>query len=110
MPLDLVLHEGDAASLTRIRDDTVRPSFFKRHRTEHLEQRADIVTVDLPHSPTEGAPFVTQGIERDGLFRARALLQAVSVDDHDEIIQLVLRGSHSCFPVAAFLKLTVARE
>src|SRR5215472_11368618 len=58
----------------------------------------------------EGAPLVCHGIHPNRGFGKVPLLDAVSVDDHDQIIELIVPGRHRGLPVRSLLELSVARK
>ena len=46
-----------------------------------------IMAVGRLDLPAEGRPFLGQRLQAVGVFRARALLQAIAIDDSQEIVE-----------------------
>ena len=83
----------------------------ERHGVEACEQRVVVVAVDLD-GPSSRTPrsLSASGSSRVRRLRARALLQSVAVDDHDEVVEAAVAGRHHRLPVAALLQLAVAEQ
>ena len=77
---------------------------------EPLDERREVVAVDLGDGPAEGAPLVGQRLEAHRALGRVALLEAVAVDDDRQVVEAEVRGRHGRFPVAALLQLAVARS
>ena len=77
---------------------------------EGVEKRLMVVAVAFDNVPPKSAPLVRERLETIGVLGARALLQAVAVDDRGQSVQLAMAGAHRGFPVGAFLKLAVAED
>ena len=75
VPLDAILDERDAAPFVRSGDDAGRPAGLDRQALEDLDQRLDVVAIDLDDGPAERAPPLGERFERDRLLGGVALLQ-----------------------------------
>ncbi len=78
--------------------------------SKRLEQLREVVAVDHARLEAERDPLVGQRLELLGLLGARALLQAVAVDDRGQVGEVVVGGGHRRLPVGALLQLAVAED
>jgi hypothetical protein len=83
VPLGPVLHERHTLALDGVGEDADRPALTRR--TQRRQQLRVVVAVDHADLPAEAGPLVGQRLELLGVLRARALLQAVAVDDRREV-------------------------
>src|SRR5260370_5047381 len=63
MPADLALHEGDALSKCRMRDEDMRAP--RRHRRDRVRDRGLVIAVNAVHVPAEGPPALLERLARD---------------------------------------------
>src|SRR5215469_5764513 len=56
MPLHAVFHERDAASFSRPGDKAAWPPRFERNGAKRVDQRRDVVPIDLFDCPSECSP------------------------------------------------------
>ncbi len=110
VPGRFIPHERDALSLVRVGDDAAWFAWLEGDVRERLQQRCNIVAVHLSDRPAEGTPFVCERLEVHRLLGPVALLQAVTVNDHGQVVELIVCCRHGCLPVAALLQLTIAGQ
>ncbi len=91
-------------------DDAAGSAGLEGHRSKVLQQRLVVVAVGLVHGPAEGTELVGQRVEAHGRFGAVTLLEAVPVDDANELVQAEVAGRHGRFPHRTLLEFAVAGE
>ena len=104
MPYGQVLHEGDALALRCFSDDC---SWLRARGQDCFAQRVVIMAIDNSGVPTKSFKFCIQRVEAICFFSQSSLLQSISVNDARQAGQFLVSGKHNCFPIAAFLELTV---
>ncbi len=106
--MEVVLHKVDAFARNGVGDDDHR--FFNDGfgHIHGVNNRFNVVTVNLQHVPVKRFPFVAQVVERHHHFGGAVNLNIIAVDNDDHIRQLVLGGQHNSFPVVAFVQFAVA--
>ena len=73
-------------------------------------QRLAIVSVALERSPTKCAELVHEVPQRHDLVGGPVELNAVVVDDDDQVLQAQLGGEHGSLPVLALVELAIAHQ
>src|SRR5260370_19618506 len=74
MPADLALHEGDALSKCRMRDEDMRAP--RRHRRDRGRDRRLVIAVHAVDVPAERPPALFERLERDHVGRVAERLLA----------------------------------
>ena len=110
VPFCAVLDERHAATLAGASDDARRPAGRMRKALERVDERRDVVTVDLDDLPTERPPAIGQRLQAHRSLGPIALLQPVAVDDDRQAVEPVMGRSHRRLPVAALLQLAVSGQ
>ena len=88
---------------------TGRP-FTERGLLERVDDLVHVVTVDAEHVPTEASVFCGQGLDVHHIFNPSIDLQAVAINDRDQVIELVMSRFHCGFPDLTFLLLAIAHD
>src|ERR1700729_4253902 len=102
--LRLLLHELDAVTLARARDDHYRLlTDGLRKLVEGLLQRRRVVPVDLADRPAEGLEALAKRLDVHRLRRRPGSGEAVGVHDRDQVAELVVAGGHRGLPDLALL-------
>ena len=105
-----VLHEGDSPALDRPCDERLRPFVARAEALERVCQRSVLVTIARPDIPTERLELRFDLAEREDVVRPLVRLQLVSIDDHPELPEPVVRSGLQRLPVLALLQLAVSRH
>src|ERR1700733_3890943 len=109
--LRLLLHELDAVTLARARDDHYRLlTDGLRKLVEGLLQRRRVVPVDLADRPAEGLEALAKRLDVHRLRRRPGSGEAVGVHDRDQVAELVVAGGHRGLPDLALLEFPVAGQ
>src|SRR5258708_14331600 len=93
MPADLALHEGDALSKCRMRDEDMRAP--RRHRRDRVRDRGLVIAVNAVHVPAEGPPALLERLERDHVRGVAERLLAVWGDYRGQVVQPGVRPKHN---------------
>ena len=110
MELGIVLHEGDSLAFDGVGDEAGGLAFGGRGFLEGFADSDGIVTVELNGVPAEGAPFIGDGRDIHNVLDEAIELNAVVIDDGDDVIELVERAGHGGFPDLAFLNLAISEH
>jgi beta-N-acetylhexosaminidase len=102
--------ERDGVAWARGRDDRRWLAGCRSSGIERVEQRRDVVAVDLLHRPAERLPLSADRPHRQDAAGRALDLHAVQVDDQAEVVQPVGAGGHGGLPRLAFLHLAVAEH
>ena len=111
MPVVVILHERDTATLDRVSHD--RQWLLAagcRGQFQDVANFRKAVAVDFPGLPTKRLPLVTQGSQRHDLLTASRRLPFVVINKHREGFQLLGCGKHGRLPHAPFVALPVTKE
>src|SRR5580698_8227875 len=73
-------------------------------------KRCVVVAVNLFAGESEGMPFIGKRVHANCVLGEVTLLDTISIDDDDQVIQLIVVCRHGCLPVGAFLQLAVSRQ
>ena len=79
-------------------------------RREKIEQCDMIVAVNFGYCKAKGSPLRRQWIHANDLFRKISLLNSITIDDYDQVVESILLRGQRRFPVGAFLQLAVPGE
>src|SRR5436305_9263818 len=90
VPGRLIPHKQDTLPLMRMSDDTGWFSWLEWDIRERLQELRNIMTVHLANGPAKGTPFVGERFETHRLLRPVSLLQAVAVNDHGQVVELIV--------------------
>ena len=101
-------HERHAAPFDRVGDDDLRPIADRAELSECLRQRAQIVAVEPPDFPTEGAELVFDRSEIAHRGDRGVRLVSVVVDNDRDLAEPVVGDRLQRFPDLPFLQLAVA--
>lgn len=110
MPFVVTGHEGDTLAFNRMRHDADRLAGHGVCFRERLENRFDIMTVDLDDVPAEGRPFLGYGLPVEDLADRSIELAFIVVQDGHQVIQLVRGSAHGGFPHLAFFAFAIAEH
>ena len=77
---------------------------------ECVDNLAHVVAVDAQHLPAEARVLVGERLHLHHVFHPAVDLQAVAVDDGDDVVELEVAGLHRRFPHLALLLLAVAHQ
>ena len=77
---------------------------------ERLDERGDVVAVDLARVPAERLELGGDVAEIAHLLGGAVDLQPVAVDDGDQVVKLAMGGEHGRLPHLALLALAVAQQ
>src|SRR6266568_631395 len=107
VPEEFVLHEAHALTLDGVRDGATRPAGLERQLRHSLFNSCQVMTVQFADRPSECAPLVGQRIQIDHIFDRAKALNLVVVDNHGQVVQLMMRGEERSFPNRAFIALAI---
>ena len=112
MPSGNVFHEADTFAFDGIGDDDGGLSasglgFGILQRLDHL---LHVVAVDGDHVPSEAAIFFLERLDIHHVFDPAIDLEAVAIDDTDEVVELEVARFHRGFPDLAFLLLAISHD
>ena len=110
MPAGLVLHEADALTLHRIRQNDNRSSSDRLGLLQSVHDLLHIVAIDAQHIPAETGVFRRQRLDLHHVFDQAINLQAIAVDDANQIVELVVSSLHRGLPNLALLLFAVAHD
>ena len=112
MPSGNVLHEADAFAFDGVGDDDggLARSGFRFGIFQRFDDLFHVVAVDGDHIPSEAAIFIFERLDVHHVFHPAVDLQAVAVDDADQVIELEVARLHGGLPDLAFLLLAVAHD
>src|SRR4029077_4822640 len=110
VPLRHVVHKTNALSFASFRQDQTWFPGRKWHVLERPHQIADVVPVTPANRKAKGFEFFSQGLELHDVFSGTGDLQAIPVDNGDQIIESIMRRGHSGFPVGTLCQFAVAEE
>src|SRR5579883_3157668 len=109
VPVDDVLHEGDALALDGLGVDGAR-AVRRLGPAQGLLDLREIMAVDGLGMPAEGLQLVGHGLDAHDLAHGAVDLAVVVVDDHRQVVELELGRGHERLPDLAFLQLAVAED
>ncbi len=105
MRLLALLDGRDTLARQRPQHDCLRLAGTGSRRLECVDDGGDVVAVDLLRLPAEGAPLFTHRLHVED---DRAVgLDAVAVDDGDEVVELEMGTGHRRLPGRSLLHLAV---
>ncbi len=110
VPFGNAFHEAYALTLGGIGDNQVGFLVGIVDGVEGLDDIIHRVPVHLDHVPSEGTPTLTDIVDGHHVLRVTADLQVVTVDDGNEVVELVLPTSHRSFVDRALALLTIAHQ
>src|SRR5438270_8596398 len=77
---------------------------------ESFDHLLHVVPVDAAYIPTEAPVLFFQGLDSHHFLDRTINLQAIAVDDADQVVEMMVRCLHGRFPDLAFLLLAVAHD
>ena len=111
MPTNLVLHKGNALALRGLGDDGGRLALGDASLGKGGANLIEVVAVGkLHHVELKGAELVGKRHGVVDFLDGAVDLQAVVVDDHAEVIELLVAGEHGSLPDLALLALAIAQQ
>jgi hypothetical protein len=110
VPSGDVFHEADAFAFDGIGNDDVWLAASGLGFFEGLDHLLHVVAVDGEDFPSETAVFVFERLDVHYVFDPAVNLQAIAVDDANQVVELEMAGFHGGFPDLAFLLLAVAHD
>ena len=112
MPADYVFHERHAFPLCGVADQSYRLAgvVVVAGKVELADNFFHIVPVNFLDVPLESAVFVDDGIDVHDLLGGAVDLQAVLVEDKNQVVQPIVGGRHGRFPDRTFLVLAIRRH
>ena len=111
MPAGLVFHERHALALHGVGDNHLRlVGIGALQAGEQLDERIDIVAVDLVHFPTESAELGGKRAAGAYVFNMAVDLKAVEVYHGNEVAELLVGGEGGSLPHLAFLGFAIAHN
>ena len=90
MPLSLIFHIRYAFALHGMGQDDRRLAFISFCRTVGLIQGIRIVTVDVEDMPAKAFPLGVHGFHIFNRYQGIDELQAITIDNQTNIVQMVL--------------------
>jgi len=87
---------------------SVCPSFQTHRRT--LSGGRNIVAFAIDHVPAEAAPLVGERIDSHDIGDPAVELDLIMVDNRHDVIDVMKRAEHGCFPNLTFLNFAVAQD
>ena len=110
VPLSHVVHKANSLAFAGFRQNQAWFSWRKWNAAEDVQQFTDVVPITLPDGKAKGCKLFVERLELADIFGRSGDLEAVSVDDGDEIVEPIMRGGHAGFPVGSFGKLTITKK
>ncbi len=112
VPASHVFHKRNALAFDRVANKGHRLSGVVTiaGKIELLDDIFHIVTVNFQNVPTERLILINDRVDVHDIFHFAVNLQAVLVENHDEVVELVLPRTHRGFPHRTFLVLTVGAD
>ena len=98
MKLGIIFHERHAFAFHCVRDDHRRLLFHRGSLGKGFLDRRDIVPVHFDHVPVEAGPLFRERAFIHDVSDEAIQLDAVAVDDRDDIIHPMKAAEHSSFP------------
>ena len=80
------------------------------HRAQNVDDFLHVVAVDVANFPAERRELLGKVAWIAYLLCIAVNLQAVAIDDCDQVVELVVRGEHRRLPNLAFLAFAIAEE
>src|SRR5208282_6062547 len=105
-----ILDEAHTFTLDGRGDDDNRLSQTRFSFLERLNYLLHIVAVNGENLPTEGAIFGLERIDIHDVAHPAVDLQAVVINDADQVVELMMTGLHGGFPDLPLLLLAVAHD
>ena len=110
MPSLLILEPGNTLALDRLRHDHGRPPIALDRFRERGIDGGDVVSVGCDRTAAERACPLEVTVDLPPVHRLSALAETVDVDDHDEVVELVVRGVLERLPDRALRHLAVSAQ
>ena len=110
MPSGNVFHEADAFALDGVGDDDGRLAGASLCLFKRFDDLLHVVAVDGDDIPSEAAILFFERLDVHHVFHPAVDLQAVAVDDADQVVELEMARFHRSFPDLAFLLLAVSHD
>src|SRR5690242_10762097 len=98
MPLDAILHIRNAMPLDRPGDNTARSVRPGQLLVGALETGEIVAIFRDGHCKTEGPPFVHDWLEIQYILGISDALHSIEIDDHRQVLQLMVSGKKRGFP------------
>ena len=110
MKIEVVLHEADPFAFGGAGDDGRGLSLHPLCLIEGSQNLCQVVPIDLANMPAEGAPLISHGLGIHHLIGPAIDLLSVAINDGNQIIHLIVGGSHRCLPYLPLIALSIAEE
>jgi hypothetical protein len=110
MPAGLVLHKAHAFALDGVGQNHDRLAAGGAGLRECRNELLHVVPVRVHNLPSKTCVFVGERLYLHHVFDPSIDLQAIAVDDGDDVVEVVVAGLHSGFPDLALLLFAVAHE
>ncbi len=107
---DRVLHEAHALALDRVGREPGGLSLLERQVLQGGVDLPDVVAVDLAIGPAAGANLVAQRLQVEHVLAESQGLDLVVVDDHGQVVEMVLGGQQDRLPGGAGVAVAVAHQ
>src|SRR5712692_1259987 len=110
MPFVIVLHERDTFSHKRMSDDYRRFPFQCMRMLDGLEKFFNVIAIAFEDMPVERFPFISERLKVHDLVCEIVNLAIISIDDSDEIVNVVMSCSHHGFTDLSLVELAVSMK
>ena len=110
VPAGLILHEADALALDGVgkNDGWLADGGFGL--LENVDQLAHVVTAGAQDVPAEAGVLFGERLNLHHILDQAVDLQAVAVDDGDDVVETEVAGLHRRLPHLAFLLFAIAHQ
>src|SRR5262245_10023284 len=108
MPLSHIVHKANSLTLSGLCQDQARFPRDEWDGAKGVHQRADVVAITLANRKDKRGKFCAERLELADVFGRSGDLQAVAVNNRDQVIEPIMRGGHASFPVRTFSQLAVS--
>ena len=110
MPARNVFHEADPFTFHGVGQQHDGRALMALRAFESFDHLLHVVPVDAAYIPTEAPVLFFQGLDFHHFLDRTINLQAIAVDDADQVVEMMVRCLHGRFPDLAFLLLAVAHD
>ena len=110
VPARLILHEADALALDRIGEDNHRLAHHRPGPLEGVNDLVHVVAVDAQNLPAEAGVLLVQRLHLHHVLDPAIDLQAIAIDDADDVVQVEVSGLHRGLPDLALLLFSIAHQ
>ena len=77
---------------------------------ERIDNLCNVVTIDFENMPAKGPPFICMGIGIISFRNRPHCLDAVFIENPNEIVEFMIRAGHRCFPYLTFRNFAVTHN